>query len=61
MMELDQFIDNFVNYIKPANKTDVARWPDYSIDYQKQEFKRMIHAKIDWLQSQWGTTIPDQN
>ncbi len=61
-MELDQFIDDFVNYIKPANKADVARWPDYSIDYQKQEFKRMIHAKIDWLQSQWGTnTIPDQN
>lgn len=54
-MHLDQYIDNFVESIKPANKADVKRWPDYDIDYQKNEYKRYIHSKINWLNSQWGT------
>ena len=53
-MYLDQFIDDFVESIMPANKADVVRWPDYDLDYQKQEFKHYIHQKINWLQSQWG-------
>lgn len=53
-MYLDQFIDDFVESIKPANKADVVRWPDYDIEAQKNEFKSYIHDKIDWLNSQWG-------
>ena len=53
-MNLDQFIEDFVEYIKPANKADVVRWPDYNIEWQKNDFKRYIHNKIDWLNSQWG-------
>ena len=53
----DKFIDDFVEQIRPARNADVVRWPDYDLDYQKQEFKRYIHQKINWLQSQWG--IPD--
>jgi len=54
-MYLDQFIDDFVESIKPANKADVVRWPDYNIDTQKSEYKQYIHSKITWLNSQWGT------
>lgn len=55
---LDQYIDEFVESIKPANQADVIRWPDYDINYQRDEFKRYIHAKIDWLNTQWG--LPEQ-
>ena len=51
---LDQFIDDFVEQIRSARNADVVRWPDYDLDYQKQEFKHYIHQKINWLQSQWG-------
>lgn len=56
-MDLDQFIDDFVESIRPAVMANAARWSDYSLDWQKQEFKHYIHSKIDWLNIQWG--VPD--
>jgi len=54
-MNLDRFIDDFVESIRPAINANATRWSDYSLDYQKGEFKHYIHSKINWLQSQWGT------
>lgn len=53
-VQLDQFIDDFVDQIREARNADVVRWPDYDLDFQKREFKHYIHQKIDWLNSQWG-------
>ena len=56
-MNLDQYIDDFVDSIRPAIQSNARRWPDYDLDYQKDEFKKYIHRKIDWLQSQWGRPL----
>ena len=53
-VQLDQFIDDFVDQSREARNADVVRWPDYDLDFQKREFKHYIHQKIDWLNSQWG-------
>ena len=53
-MHLDQFIDDYVEFMRPAINANAARWSDYSLDHQKNEFKQYIHSKIDWLQTQWG-------
>ena len=52
--EMDQFIDDFVEYITPAFNADGVRWSQYDIKYQKKRFKSFIHNKIDWLNAQWG-------
>ncbi len=57
-LDIDAVIDECVERIRPAYESDVARWPDNDIDNQKSDFKRYIHAKIDWLQSQWGWPAP---
>jgi hypothetical protein len=53
-LDIDTFIDEFVERIRPAYETDVVRWPDNGIDNQKRDFSRYIHAKIDWLNTQWN-------
>ena len=55
-LEMDQYMDVFVNKIRCAFDCDVQRWPKYynHIDHQKTEFSTFIHRKIDWLNSQWG-------
>lgn len=60
-LNLDRFVDEFVESIKPAFYADVVRWPQYDIDIQKKDFKRFIHRKIDWLNSQWGYDDIDPN
>ncbi len=57
-LELDRFIDDFVDRITPAYTADLVRWPGHGIENQKKEFKRYIHAKIDWLNSQWSDPDP---
>ena len=53
-LDLDQFIDDFVDYITPAYTAEKQRWPLYDINYQRGLFREFIHRKIDWLNSQWG-------
>ncbi len=53
-LDIDTFIDEFVERIRPAYETDVVRWPYHGIDNQKRDFSRYIHAKIDWLNTQWN-------
>ena len=53
-LDIDRYINDFVNMIKPAFDADVTRWPQYDIEYQKYDFSLFLHSKIDWLQSQWG-------
>ena len=52
--EMDQLMDDFVDYITPAFNADGVRWSKYDIKYQKNRFKSFIHNKIDWLNTQWG-------
>lgn len=53
-LDIDQYINEFVNMIKPAFDAESERWPQYDIEYQKIDFSLFIHSKIEWLQSQWG-------
>lgn len=57
-LDLDQYMDVFVNKIRSAFDCDLKRWPKYwnNIDLQKMEFSNFIHRKIDWLDAQWGKT-----
>ena len=57
-LDIDQFIDDFVNYITPAFNAEIRRWPQYDIKYQKNDFKLFIHRKINWLDEQWGEPQP---
>lgn len=52
-MNLDQFIDDFVESIRPAIQANNQRWQNYDLDWQKYEFKQYIHEKIAWLNTQW--------
>lgn len=54
---LDKFADDFVKQITKAADADARRWPNYGnkdMEWAKGEFLRMLHAKADWLKSQWG-------
>ena len=53
-LDLDGFIDEFVESIRPAYQADAARWKQRDIESEKKNFKNFIHRKIDWLNSQWG-------
>lgn len=53
-LDIDQFIDDFVEQITPALNADGCRWSHRDFCHQKDNFKTFIHRKIDWLQSQWG-------
>ena len=59
-LDIDEFINEFVESIKPAFYADVVRWPQYDIEIQKKDFKRFIHCKIDWLNQQWGLDYPSE-
>ena len=60
-LDIDQFIDQFVDYITPAFYAEIQRWPQYDISYQKNDFKIFIHRKINWLESQWGYPVDYSN
>ena len=51
---LNEFIDRFVESIKPAFQANGKRWSRHDINYQKKHFKSFIHRKIAWLNGQWG-------
>jgi len=53
-LDIDQYVEDFVAIIKPGFEAEIVRWPQYDIKYQKNDFKRFIHRKIDWLNAQWG-------
>lgn len=55
-LDMNQYMDAFVNKIRSAFDCELQRWPNYynNIDRQKTEFSNFIHRKIDWLDSQWG-------
>lgn len=55
-LDMDQYMDVFVNKIRSAFDCELQRWPNYynNIDHQKMEFSNFIHRKIDWLDTQWG-------
>ena len=55
-LDIDQYVADFVNAIRPAFNADGQRWYCYDINYQENKFKTFIHRKIIWLQSQWGNT-----
>ena len=59
-LDIDEFINEFVESIKPAFYADVVRWPQYDIEIQKKDFKQFIHCKIDWLNQQWGLNYPSE-
>ncbi len=56
-LDIDQFINRFVDAITPAFYAEIARWPQYDISYQKNDFRIFIHRKIDWLNTQWGQNL----
>jgi len=56
-LDIDQFINRFVDAITPAFYAEIARWPQYDISYQKNDFRIFIHRKIDWLNTQWGQDL----
>ena len=53
-LDVNRFIDEFVESIKPAVAADCVIWPRYDIDIQKNDFKIFLRRKVAWLQSQWG-------
>ena len=59
-LNIDEFIIDFVESIKPAFYADVVRWPQYDINIQKSDFKLFIHRKINWLNKQWGFGFIDE-
>ena len=57
-LDIDQYVADFVNAIRPAFNADGQRWHCYDIDYQKRKFVTYIYRKIYWLNSQWGKVEP---
>ena len=53
-LDIDLFIDDFVESIRVANQADAIRWSDRSLDEQKDAFKYCIHKKIEWLDFMWN-------
>ena len=54
---LDAYIDKFINKISAAAACNAVRWPQYgndNLEWSKNEFKRKLTAKVDWLVTQWG-------
>lgn len=57
-LDIEQYVEDFVNTIRPAYYADGQRWHCYDIDYQKRNFVTFIYRKIYWLNSQWGKVEP---
>ena len=56
-LRIDSFIDAFAAQIAAAAVSDGKRWPSYSqanMNDRKQNFKRCLSRKVDFLRSQWG-------
>lgn len=59
-LNIDGFINEFVESIKPAFYAEVVRWPQYDINIQRTDFRLFIHRKINWLNKQWGFGFIDE-
>lgn len=58
-LNLDAYIDSCTSRIERAFNKDARRWPQYndnSIRKERDNFKKFINRKIDWLNKQWGET-----
>jgi hypothetical protein len=58
--KLDKVIDDFIERIRYAVASDLARWPgNYSgpIDTRKQLMKQYLSEKVAFLVSEWGEGI----
>lgn len=54
---LDKFASDFAKQIAKAAECDANRWPNYgnrNMENAKNEFMKMLHAKVSWLKKQWG-------
>ena len=61
-LNMDHFINDFVDKITPAFEADIQRWRQFDdISKQKYDFWVFIHRKINWLNSQWSTRRPDND
>jgi hypothetical protein len=63
-MEIDGFIDSFIDQIYQASICDAARWPVYGnlwIFNDRDIFKGYLHSKYDWLNEQWSLATGDVN
>jgi len=52
-LDIDQFVDSFVESIREASLADAGRWNTKNLNEEKSAFKFCIHKKIEWLCSQW--------
>jgi len=60
--QVDGFIDDFIQQIATASKSDANRWPQYGtkdIQGRKKEFKRRLTSKVDFLRKKWGEGVND--
>ena len=57
-LDIDRYIDDFVESIRAANQADAVRWSGRNLKVQKVAFKLCIHKKIEWLDSQWNCIMP---
>ena len=58
--KLDQVIDDFIDRIRYAIDSDLARWPgNYTgpVDSRKQLMKQYLSEKVAYLTSEWGEGI----
>jgi hypothetical protein len=61
--KLDAFIDNFAKQISDAAVSNAKRWPEYgnsNMNDCKNDFKYRIEQKTNFLRSQWGEGIIDE-
>lgn len=53
---LSTYIDTYVTEISSAISSDYQRWPSYGTSNsatKKAEFKQLLNARIQWLNTQW--------
>ena len=55
---MDGYLDDFVNRIAAAGKSDYTRWPENKFNSLGERWKnfgkRFYHMRVDWLNTQWG-------
>ena len=60
LQSIDEYMDRWVERIAPAVEKELMRWPEFRYDHNitylhAHRYMPSLHAKVDWLQSQWGT------
>lgn len=57
-LDIDSFIDSHVASIRQAIQCDNKRWKSSDFNMEASYFKYYLQSKIDWLESQWGSSDP---